>query len=285
VVIPSIKKIQLNAVDPAAESCNSTRLLVDYRKNPSNFLAWPYTIVNGPASEDSHMIHRGLKCFTRLAIFSILAAGIALAIGCVTSDHADSGNKNASIPVTGDLPSGGRLIEIDSYDFADKYLEKDLETILPKLGLSPLTQISNREDFKFRIWTDLGGLVDPRLLGVDFNGRENEAYFFKMDRGAYAKSRKQVLTSPRSGWNQMILELKSRLTTPKGLIRDPQFSLERDEPLIALEVVDREEYSRVLYGKHTQFRDGKRLIEVCEYLAFEFDIDMSCRSERTSSNP
>ena len=79
----------------------------------------------------------------------------------------------------------------------------------------------------------------------------------------------------------MVFELKSRLTTPRGLVQDPHFSLERDEPLIVLEVVGREEYSRVFYGQYTSFPDGKRLIDVCEYLAGEFDIGMDCRTAST----
>ena len=79
----------------------------------------------------------------------------------------------------------------------------------------------------------------------------------------------------------MLFEVRSRLTTPKGLVRDPQFSLNRDEPVILLEVLDKGEYRRVFYGKNTTFQDGKRLIEVCDYLASEFGVNMECCGGRT----
>lgn len=228
------------------------------------------------------MVQRYTKCLRRLVLSSILALAILLVAGCLSNDQIVTRNTNLSVTAPPELPSGGRLIEIDPYEAADTYLANDMETLLPKLRLSPLPQTARPNEFMFRMWTNLGGLVDPKLLGFDFNGIDNEAFFFKMDRGAYAKSRRERLEAPKSGWNKMISELKSRLTTPKGLVRDPQFSLQRDEPLILLEVVDREEYSRVLYGKHTSFPDGKRLIEVCDYLAVEFGIDLNCRSERTA---
>ncbi len=72
----------------------------------------------------------------------------------------------------------------------------------------------------------------------------------------------------------MLFEVRSRLTTPKGLVRDPNFDLNRDEPVILLEVLDKGEYRRVFYGQNTSFQDGKKLIELCNYLASEFDVDM-----------
>ena len=74
----------------------------------------------------------------------------------------------------------------------------------------------------------------------------------------------------------MISEVRSRLTTPKGLVRDPQFKLGRDEPVILLEVLDKRDYRRVFYGKNIASPDGKRLIEVCDYLSSEFDVHMDC---------
>lgn len=74
----------------------------------------------------------------------------------------------------------------------------------------------------------------------------------------------------------MLFEMRKRLTTPKGLVRDPQFDLNRDEPVILLEVLDKGEYRSVFYGQNTTFQDGKRLIEVGDYLASEFDVDMVC---------
>lgn len=75
----------------------------------------------------------------------------------------------------------------------------------------------------------------------------------------------------------MLSEVRNSLTTAGGFARDPKFSLERDEGVILVEVLDKAEYRRVLYGHNTRFPDGKRFIEVCNYLASEFDADMDCK--------
>ena len=37
---------------------------------------------------------------------------------------------------------------------------------------------------------------------------------------------------------------------------------------------------KTVYGQNTSFQDGKRLIELFDYLASEFDVNMDCRSGR-----
>jgi hypothetical protein len=230
------------------------------------------------------MSNRRIKCLWSTSLLSVLTSGvILLSTGCLAPDQGVNRNTIVIVPVNTDVPSGGDLIEIDSYEFADAYCENLIKEISPKLGLAPLAKTAARpEEFVFRLWTNLGGLPDPKLLGVRSGGGENNAYFFDINRHPYSiKLRREHLASPKSGWNKMLFELRSRLTTPKGLVRDPQFDLMRDEPVILLEVLVKGEYRRVFYGKKTTFQDGKRLIEVCDYLASEFDINMDCRGERT----
>lgn len=229
------------------------------------------------------MSNRGIKCVWSSVLVSILTSCvILLSSGCLATDQGV--NRNTFIvPVNTDVPSGGHLIEIDSYEVVEEHLVKDIEKISQKLGFAPLPKTAQSEKFELRIWTNLGGLGDPKLLGVRSNGTENNAYFFDMNRHAeQIKLRREHLASPKSGWNRMPFEVKSRLTTPKGLARDPNFDLNRDEPVILLEVLHREEYRRVFYGQNTSFADGKRLIQVCEYLTSEFEVDMNCGGVRTT---
>lgn len=229
------------------------------------------------------MIHKGIKRVWRSVLLSVLTSFIILlSSGCLSIDQGVNRNTNQGGQVNADLPSGGDLIQIDSYESADEYLEILIKEISPKLGLVPLAKTGRPEEFELRIWTNLAGLADPKLLGVRSSGSENNAYFFDMNRRADSiKLRRERLASPKSGWNRMLFEVRSRLTTPNGLVRDPQLPLDRDEPVILLEVLFRGEYRRVFYGQNTSFPDGKRLIEVCDYLASEFDVDMNCHGERT----
>lgn len=225
------------------------------------------------------MSDQGIKCLGNPILLSVLTASVVLlSAGCSSTNQSISQNSNKSVQVNAELPSGGDLIEIDFYEFADKDIGDLIKEISPKLGFAPLVKTVGPKGFEFRIWTNLGALADPKLLGVRLSGTETKAYLFEMDRRAERiKSRRDKLASPKSGWNKMLFEVRSRLTTPRGLVRDPQFRLGRDEPVIALEVLDKDQYRRVIYGKHTSFSDGLRLIAVCDYLSAEFDINMSCR--------
>lgn len=220
----------------------------------------------------------------RSVLFSVIASFIILlSSGCLFTDQRVNRNTNESVQVNADLPSGGDLIEIDSYEFIEEGLTTDIKKISQKLGLAPLPKTARPEEFEFRLWTNLGGLGDARSLIVRSSGSENHAYFFDINRALDPiRFRKEHLASPKSGWNRVLFEVRNRLTTPKGLVRDPQFQLSRDEPVILLEVLDKGEYRRVFYGQNTSFQDGKRLIELCNYLASEFDVDTDCRGERAT---
>lgn len=230
------------------------------------------------------MSNQGIKCLWRSLLFSVLTSFIILlSSGCLFTDQRANRNTNESVQVNADLPSGGDLIETDSYEFVDELSAKDIKEVSPKLGLAPLPKTARPEEFEFRLWSNSGGLGDEKLLTVSSSGSENNAYFFDINRRADPiKLHRDHLASPKSGWNRVLFEVRNRLTTPKGLVRDPQFQLSRDEPVILLEVLDKGEYRRVFYGQNTSFQDGKRLIELCDYLTSEFDVNMDCHGERTT---
>jgi hypothetical protein len=226
--------------------------------------------------------YRGIKSVLRSGLLSVLTSFIILlSSGCLSTEQGVNRNTNQGGQINADAPSGGHLIENDSYESADEYCEKLIKEISPKLGLTLMPKTPRPEEFEFRIWTNLGSLGDAKMLIVRSSRKENHAYFFDIKRALDAnRFRTEQLASPKSGWNRMLFEVRRQLTTPKGLVRDPQFDLDRDEGLILLEVLDKEEYRRVLYGQNTSFQDGKRLIEVCDYLSSEFDVDMDCNGSR-----
>lgn len=210
-------------------------------------------------------------------ILSILASFILLSSGCPFVDQDATRNTNESGQVNTDIPTG-RLIEVDSYTSVEDSLVKGIKKIYIKLRLAPLPETAQPEEFEFRLWTNLGGLGDAKLLVVRLTVNDKHAYFFDIHKAMDPiRFRKENLASPKSDWNELPYQVRSRLTTPKGLVRDPQFPLARDEPLILLEVLDKEEYRRVFYGQNTSFADGMRLIALCDYLANEFGVDMACR--------
>lgn len=219
---------------------------------------------------------RGIKWEKRSVLLSVLASFIVLlSSGCLFTDQGVNRNTNQSSQVNVDVPNGGDLIEIDSYEFVEDSLTTDIKKISQKLGLVALPKTAPPEKFEFRIWTNLGGLGDAKLLIIRSSGNENDADFFDINRALDPnRFRRENLSSPKSGWSGMLFNLRNRLTTPKGLVRDPQFQLSRDEPVILLEVLDKGEYRRVFYGQNTSFQDGKRLLELCHYLASEFDVGM-----------
>ncbi len=210
---------------------------------------------------------------TLLTVFVVLVS-----TGCLATDQKANRHENQALQPNPNIPSDGALIEFDFYQAVDNDLEDRLNKICPRLGLIPLSKANRPEGFEFRLWTKLAARGDPKLLGMSSTGSETNAYYFEMDRNADSiKSRREHLPSPKSGWNRMLLDLRTRLQTPKGLARDPNFDLNRDEPVIVLEVFDKGDYRRVFYGHNSSFPDAKRLIHVCDYLAAEFDVEMECR--------
>lgn len=224
------------------------------------------------------MINQIIKFFGIAVLISALTFLAAfLSAGCLVSGQKVNQNSDERVQVTADLPAEGDFIEIDLYESSENHLENLVGEISRILELTPLPKTAQPEELEFRVWTNLGGLGNPKLLGVRSVGTDNNAYFFDINRHPFSiKLRRDRLAVPKSGWEKMLFELKSRLITPKGLVRDPQFRLNRDEPLILLEVLDKGEYRRVFYGQRTTFQDGRRLIHVCEYLASEFAVSLNC---------
>lgn len=225
-------------------------------------------------------LHRINNPLGRCTFFCLLVfLLIQLATNCSVVDPGVNQITNENRPAIIDSPTDRDLMEIDHYESADEYFETLMEEIVPKLGLVPLQKTDGDGEFELRIWTNLGGLHDPRLFGVRVKGVENNAYFFYLSRdGNQIKERKEHIANPKSGWDRVLYEVTNRLITTKSLVRDPQFSLDRDETVILLEVRDKREYHRVFYAHGTSFGEGKRLIEACEYFGHEFDLDLNCHS-------
>jgi len=213
-----------------------------------------------------------------VSLISILVVSSA----CVGSDRGSANNTNQVIFEVAEVPSGGPIILSDRYEYLDRSVERDLVLLAKDLGLPELPKNPDPERFEFRLWTNLGGLGDGRVLAVRADGTEFRADFcaFRFQVGGAkidkTKIDKKKLGEPRSGWHRIAYPFTSRLTTPQGLRRDPNFELQRDEPIILLEVVHRGEYGRVFYGQDTKFADGVKLKEACEFLAGEFSVDLDC---------
>ena len=219
------------------------------------------------------MSNRVIKCLKGAVLGAVLTSLVVLlALG-----QRVNRNTNESVPIKADFPNDDPHLDGDFYDFAEKYSVKLIKKFSDKLGLAPLSTTAKSGVFEFRIWTNLGSLADPKLLIVRSTTAGNNAYFFDIDRHADPiKFRKEQVASPNSGWNKILYDVRSSLTTPTSLTRDPKFSLERDEGVILLELRDNDKYRRVLYGHNTRFPDGKRSIEICKYMASEFDANMDC---------
>ncbi len=68
--------------------------------------------------------NRRIKCLCSKALLSVLTSGvILLSTGCLAPDQGVNRNTIVIVPVNTDVPSGGDLIQIDSYESADEYIE------------------------------------------------------------------------------------------------------------------------------------------------------------------
>jgi hypothetical protein len=216
------------------------------------------------------------RVITGIALAAAIC-GMALA-GCGVGEERDEPGATPVVQQAEALPSGGPIIEVDAYDWIDRSLDKDLASLAKELELPELPEKPDPDRFEFRLWTGLGGLIDSRVLAVRADGREFRADYvvYGWRDGGMKVIEKRKLDEPRSGWNGIAFPFTSRLTTPQGLRRDPYFDLQRDEPIILLEVVQRGEYRRIFYGQSTKFADGVKLKETCEYIAEEFSVDLQC---------
>ncbi len=185
---------------------------------------------------------------------------------------------------TPEMPNGGHIIELDNYQETDKLVEKDLKNFSRILQIPELPQKPESDRFEFRLWTNLGGRGDAGLLAVRTDGNNFRSDFVKFgDRDGKLFVEKTDLGEPQMGRQAIAFAFTTRLTTPHGIKRDPDFALHRDESIILLEVIQWGEYRRIFYGRTTTFPDGLKLKEVCSFLAAEFNIDMECDSRNGHS--
>jgi hypothetical protein len=216
-----------------------------------------------------------LKVKIKIRVSMILAAFVLFLGGCSHQEPRQAGNFNTNLQADVQTPNGGPIIEDDLYALADADLSARVDSMIRKIDLRSLVKGDLKGGFELRLWTNLGSLKEPRLFGIRSDSRQKRAYFYVFSGAAdVIKESVENVANPASGWNKMVFEVRSRLTTPQGLRRDPNFSLARDEPVMMLEVVENGDYRRIFYGQNTSFPDGKRLMAMCDYLSSEFPIDM-----------
>lgn len=227
------------------------------------------------------IVQRPIKKERQLNKIIVAISVFCLFCSCTPAGHEKPPNSNQIVLEVAEVPNGGFVIELDRYDTTDEAIGAVLESHCRLLGLPKLDRNADPEHFEFRVWTNLEGLGDTRLLSVRSDGVENRGDFFVLrTHGGDTKSEKRKLAQPRSGWHNIAFPFTSRLTTPQGLRREPVFEIGRDEPLILLEVVQRGEYRRIFYGQLTKSSDGVKLMETCEFLSAEFGVELDCRSTR-----
>ncbi len=178
----------------------------------------------------------GACCGGVLLIICSVTSAVLLS-ACSASDRS---NTNQVIFEVAEVPSGGPIILSDRYEDLDRSVEMDLMLFAKDLGLSELPRNPDPDRFEFRLWTNLGGRGDGRVLAVRADVTEFRADFVafgfqaggtKIDK---TKIDKKKLGEPRSGWHRIAYPFTSRLTTPQGLRSDPYFELHRYEPIILL---------------------------------------------------
>lgn len=229
------------------------------------------------STRDEMIVQRPIKKERQLTKIIMAISVFCLLCSCTPAGHEKPPNSNQIVLEVAEVPNGGFVIELDRYDTTDEAIGAVLESHCRLLGLPKLDRNADPEHFEFRLWTNLEGLGDTRLLAVRSDGVENRGDFFALrTHGGDTKSEKRKLAQPRSGWHNIAFPFTSRLTTPQGLRREPVFEIGRDEPLILLEVVQRGEYRRIFYGQLTKFPDGVKLMETCQFLAVEFGVELDC---------
>jgi hypothetical protein len=212
---------------------------------------------------------------------------IALSSGCSFAYQRINQNTNEISQVNSNVTK-----EDDSNEYVtNKELEDstkgEIEEISQKLGLIPLTKNTQRKVFELRLWINFGMPGDYKLLIIRSTKSGNQAsfYHFRKTPPDPIKFDKEILANPNSDWNKLLSEISNRLATPNRLVHDPKLHISRHEGLISVEFVEKGEYQFALYGHHTKFGDGLRLINLCEYLSSEFGVNIDCRGQRTNLGP
>ena len=222
----------------------------------------------------------------RLFIFVFIWNIIVLSAGCSLTEE-DNSETNKTGQINSNVTKRVDSIEKQPNNLTENDIKGIIQESSGKIRLVPLTKTAKRNEFDLRLWINLGMLGDEKLLIVRTSESRNYAYFYQFRSTVDAPRRppKEVLADPQNGWSNLQSEISNRLATPKHLVLDPQFHITRHEGLISLEVVEKGEYQFVYYGHHSSFDDAVRLINMCEYLASEFGVNIDCRGERTTLGP
>jgi hypothetical protein len=212
---------------------------------------------------------------------------VVLSSGCLFADQGINQNTNKIGQVNSNVTNGDNSVEKPPGNLSESDMRDYTDEIAKKLGLAPLNKNTQRKGFELRFWINSGMPSDEKLLIVRSTKSSNQAFFYhiKETRPNSIKFRKEILTNPKSDWNTFLSEISNRLATPNRLVLDPKFNISRHEGLISIEFVEKGEYQFALYGHHTKFPDGVRLINLCEYLSTEFGVNIDCRGERTTLGP
>ena len=215
-----------------------------------------------------------------LSVSAFVWIVVSLTSACLYADRAVNTNSNDSRIVNSDITTGDSSSENESSKFVGDFTKGFVKEMSAKLGLLPLTATTQRNAFEFRLWVNIDMRGAQKLLTIHSNGAESRAMFYHFQR---TKKKpiifdKEAPAGPKSGWKTLFSEVSHQLKTPKPLVRDPKFDLARDETVICVEVIENGQYHLVFYGQHTSFEDGLRLINLCEYLSEEFDVDLECKA-------
>lgn len=207
----------------------------------------------------------------------VVVSFVSSLAGCL-QDVRETDRSNMTIGQT-HLPSSNRDdVAVDDYEFADEHLAKLISETLPKIGLGSISDSRNYADFELRLWLGLGARTDPMLLGFRTVDSKHSALVLLLEKRSDSLRLKNIVRAkPRSEWSDFIAEARFRLDAPNLPTRDPIFTLDRDEPLIVLEVFEDGTYHRVLYRYKTSSDDAKRVVALCEFIAYEFGLKAPCQ--------
>lgn len=204
----------------------------------------------------------------------LISVVIVSLLGCTTSNRLNGQG------VANQDESSNRTIPTEVLVARVSILTNDISSKLP---LDSLSKAVKKNDFEFRLWTNVGNFFE-KILVVRLSENKSSASFFDIQRNRdLLKFEKKILSSPKSGWERFFSTIQNKnIKVPLKLNLDPPASPVRDEGGIMLEILDHGKYDFVYYGQLTSSADGKKLLDLCDYLVLEFDVDLDCLGKHTS---
>lgn len=162
-------------------------------------------------------------------------------------------------------------------------LSSVINDITSEIRLRSLAKTTGENNSEFRLWTNVGNFFE-KVLVVRRSGNKSDASFFDIERpNDSLKFKKKILTTPRSGWDNFFATIQNNdIVVPLKLSFDQLTRPIRDEGVILLEILDHGKYDFVYCGQYTSSGDGKKLLDLCEYFALEFDVDLDCLGKHSS---